>query len=184
MLTHRVKFDVFDKNDLARIGAIDRLVDDRIEILSIAVGQELEGLGRARRCLEQAFALRILADGLEQLQKRLLHALELGRAATRNAANPSLRGFQLCFVVAQNRATLQSSQLNGYFSSSIATAASVNSSVCWVSNMTASSSVRVAFLLAMIVPGCGPCGIPRGCNVIEAGSIPRRDPKYPQSWLE
>src|SRR5207253_5315225 len=44
--------------------------------------------------------------------------------------------------------------------------------------MTASSSVRVAFLLAMIVPGCGPCGIPRGCNVIEAGSIPRREPNF------
>src|SRR5439155_472565 len=71
-----------------------------------------------------------------------------------------------------------SSQLCGYFSSSSATACSVSSSVCCVSNMTANSSVRVAFLLAMIVPGCGPCGMPRGCNVIEAGSMPRRDPKF------
>ena len=31
-----------------------------------------------------------------------------------------------------------------------------------VSNMTANSSVRVAFMLAMIVPGCGPCGMPEG----------------------
>src|ERR1700747_417224 len=68
-----------------------------------------------------------------------------------------------------------SSQLCGYFESSSATACSVSSSVCCVSNITASSSVRVAFLLAMIVPGCGPCGIPRGCNVIEAASIPRRE---------
>src|SRR6266498_758031 len=69
----------------------------------------------------------------------------------------------------------QSSQLCGYFGSSSASDSSVSSRVCWVSNITASSSVRVAFLLAMIVPGCGPCGMPRGCNVIEPLSIPRRE---------
>src|SRR5947207_7076566 len=66
--------------------------------------------------------------------------------------------------------TNYSSQLCGYFWSSSARESSVSSSVCCVSNITANSSVRVAFLLAMIVPGCGPCGIPRGCNVIEPRS--------------
>ena len=38
--------------------------------------------------------------------------------------------------------------------------------------MTASSSVRVTSRLATMVPGCGPCGMPRGCSVNDASSTP------------
>ena len=55
-----------------------------------------------------------------------------------------------------------------------------NSGWC-VSTITASSSVRVTGRLATIVPGCGPCGMPRGCSVSDASSTPRRLPKRPRT---
>jgi hypothetical protein len=30
-------------------------------------------------------------------------------------------------------------------------------------------------------PGCGPCGIPDGWSVTDPTSIPRRDPKFPET---
>ena len=50
-----------------------------------------------------------------------------------------------------------------------------------VSNMTASSSVRVAAMLFMVVPGCGPWGMPCGWRVKEPGSTPLREPKLPRT---
>src|SRR4029077_5331444 len=180
-----------------------------IQALPVTGGQKFECARSAARRSDQPFALRIFANGLEQPEKRLLHARHPSGTAELNLADSTFSCLQLSFgfgisvahgliyldwpppqgaaVSSPPRAIWkspvldQSSQLNGYFSSSSATAASVNSSVCCVSNITASSSVRVAFLLAMIVPGCGPTGMPRGCSVIDAGSIPRRDPKLPRT---
>src|SRR5437867_642869 len=176
MLAHRIKLDVLDQNNLARFGAEDRAVYDLIEVLPISVSEELERARGAGWRSEQTFTLRVFSDRLEQIQKRFFHPLQLRCAATWNTSDAALGRFELGLVIVH-----QSSQLCGYFSSSSATACSVSSSVCWVSSMTASSSVRSAFLLAMIVPGCGPCVIPRGCSVIDAGSIPRRDPKFPRT---
>src|SRR6266480_4310117 len=165
MLAHRIKLDVLDQNNLARFGAEDRAVYDLIEVLPISVSEELERARGAGWRSEQTFTLRVF-----------FHPLQLRCAATWNASDAARGRFELGLVIVH-----QSSQLCGYFSSSSATACSVSSSVCWVSNMTASSSVRSAFLLAMIVPGWGPCGIPRGCKVIEPLSIPRREPKLPRT---
>src|SRR6266571_3428070 len=161
MLAHRIKLDVLDQNNLARFGAEDRAVYDLIEVLPISVSEELERARGAGWRSEQTFTLRVFSDRLEQIQKRFFHPLQLRCAATWNASDAARGRFELGLVIVH-----QSSQLCGYFSSS---------------NTTASSSVRSAFLLAMIVPGCGPCGIPRGWSVIDAGSIPRRDPKFPRT---
>ena len=40
---------------------------------------------------------------------------------------------------------------------------------------------RVIGRLATIVPGCGPCGMPRGCSVNDASSTPRRLPNRPRT---
>src|SRR5205085_5205607 len=74
-----------------------------------------------------------------------------------------------------------SSQLSGYFASSIAIASGVMFKGFSVSNITASSSVREAAMLAMIVPGCGPCGMPEGWCEIDPALIPLREPKLPRT---
>src|SRR5207248_7717334 len=45
-----------------------------------------------------------------------------------------------------------------------------------VSHMTASSWVSCMPIDFSARPGCGPCGRPDGCSVIEPTSTPRRDP--------
>src|SRR2546423_2755332 len=49
MLAHRVKFDVFDEDDLARIGIEDRVVNQNIETLAVAISEEVEGARGAVR---------------------------------------------------------------------------------------------------------------------------------------
>ena len=47
--------------------------------------------------------------------------------------------------------------------------------------LTASSSVAVTSRLATMVPGCGPCGMPRGWSVNDDSSTPRRLPNRPRT---
>ena len=77
MFAHRVKLDVFDQNDLARVRIENRVVDDVVQTLPVAVGQELEGAGGAIGRLEQSLALRIFADRFEQIVERAFHSREL-----------------------------------------------------------------------------------------------------------
>src|SRR5258708_36008546 len=49
MLTHRVKLDVFDKNDFTRIRLEDRAINHIIEALAITIRQKLEGARCASR---------------------------------------------------------------------------------------------------------------------------------------
>src|SRR6266542_286951 len=50
-----------------------------------------------------------------------------------------------------------------------------------VSHITASSCVSVIPSERSASPGCGPCGKPDGCSVIEPTSIPLRDEKLPST---
>jgi hypothetical protein len=50
-----------------------------------------------------------------------------------------------------------------------------------VSHMTASSVVSVDAESLLARPGCGPCGRPEGCSVIEPTEIPLREPKFPET---
>ena len=72
-------------------------------------------------------------------------------------------------------------QLNGYAASSIANACFVSKSGLKESSITANSSVNLTSLLAMMVPGCGPWGMPWGWRVKELSSTPRRLPKWPRT---
>src|SRR5262249_52706843 len=74
-----------------------------------------------------------------------------------------------------------SSQLSGYWGSSSSRAGWATLSGRAVSIMTASSSVRVTDRLAVMVPGWGPWGMPRGWRVIEASATPRRLPNRPRT---
>src|SRR4029077_17908525 len=95
MFAHRVKLDVFDKNDLAGIGLEDRAVNHIDEALAITIRQKLEGTRCASRCPKQSLPVWIFTNSLKQFQKRLLHARSLGSAATWNIANAALSCFQL-----------------------------------------------------------------------------------------
>ncbi len=66
MFAHRVKLDVLNQNDFARIGGEDRTVDYVFEILPVAVGYKLKGARRARWRPQQTFSRRILANRFEQ----------------------------------------------------------------------------------------------------------------------
>ncbi len=50
-----------------------------------------------------------------------------------------------------------------------------------VSHITASSCVSCRPIAFSASPGCGPCGSPDGCSVIEPTSTPLREPKLPET---
>src|SRR5712691_2085383 len=50
-----------------------------------------------------------------------------------------------------------------------------------VSHMTASSCVSCVPIDFSASPGCGPCGRPDGCSVIEPTSTPLREPNLPET---
>src|SRR5205823_7503610 len=50
-----------------------------------------------------------------------------------------------------------------------------------VSHITASSCVSCIPIDFSARPGCGPCGRPDGCRVIEPTSTPFRDPNFPET---
>src|SRR5437763_6638763 len=50
-----------------------------------------------------------------------------------------------------------------------------------VSHITASSCVSCTPIDFSASPGCGPCGRPDGCSVIDPTSTPRREPKLPET---
>ena len=99
VLTHRVELDVFHENDFARVGIVDRAVNNFVEILPVSIGQELEGArGPIGRSL-QTIALRIFTNGLEQAEKGLFHGSELGCSARSDAANPAFRRLEFSLVI-------------------------------------------------------------------------------------
>src|ERR1044071_2589104 len=50
-----------------------------------------------------------------------------------------------------------------------------------VSHITASSCVSCMPIDFSARPGCGPCGRPEGCSVIEPTSTPRLEPNLPET---
>src|SRR4051794_1405085 len=106
---------------------------------------------------------------------RLAHALA-AQAADARARRPC-HVYRGCPSVVALPLVASSSQLIGYLGSSICIACGVMYSGRSVSNITANSSVRVAFMLAMIVPGCGPCGMPAGWWLMLPALMPLREPK-------
>src|SRR5205823_3112310 len=98
MLAHGVKLDVFHHYDLARVRLEDRAINYFIDTLAIAVSQKLECFCCTCRCPYQTFALRVFADGVEQLEKRLFHARQLGCAASRNTPDAALSCFEFTFL--------------------------------------------------------------------------------------
>ena len=67
MLAEGVKFDVFDQNDLARLGIKDRVVDDFFDALAIALSEKLRCARGARGSLYQPLTIGVFADGVEQI---------------------------------------------------------------------------------------------------------------------
>ena len=49
MLTHRIKFDVFDENDLARVGIENRSINDVLDTLTISLSEKFKGSGSSDR---------------------------------------------------------------------------------------------------------------------------------------
>src|SRR5438045_3111957 len=98
VLAHGVKLDAFHNYDLARIRLEDRAINYFIDTLAIAVSQKLECFCCTRRCPYQPFALRVCADGVEQLEKRPFHARQLGCAASRNTPDAALSCFEFSLI--------------------------------------------------------------------------------------
>src|SRR5262245_27270951 len=94
VLTQRIEFDVFDENDLAGFGLEERIVDYFVQALPVARSQKFECTCSAVRCPEQAFAVRILTNRLEQVKERLFHAGDAGGAAARNLADAAFSSLQ------------------------------------------------------------------------------------------
>ena len=75
MFAHRVKLDVFDQNDLARVGIEDRAVNDLIEILPITLREKLKGARRASPAFSaRPSPMRILARSLRANSRNALHS--------------------------------------------------------------------------------------------------------------
>ena len=76
-----------------------RVVDDVIQTLPVAVGQELKGPRSAIGGLEQPLTLRIFTDRFEQIVERTFHAREFGGAAARQCSNPTFRCLEFRLVI-------------------------------------------------------------------------------------
>src|SRR4051812_29168654 len=68
-----------------------------------------------------------------------------------------------------------------YLPSSRSAASVVRRSGLNVSHITAYSCVSVMPSDFSASPGCGPCGSPEGCSVIDPTSMPFRDEKFPST---
>src|SRR5712691_3997988 len=90
MFAHRIKLDVFDENDLARVGVEDRIVHDLLDALSITLSEKLKSPGRQHGGFPQALTLHIFADSFENFAKRIRQRVKAGTTETVGLARPAL----------------------------------------------------------------------------------------------
>src|SRR5206468_5032480 len=67
MLAQRIKLNVLDQNDLARVGFENSIVDDCVEVLAITLREKFQCARRAVRRASQTFAIQVLANAFQQL---------------------------------------------------------------------------------------------------------------------
>jgi hypothetical protein len=79
VFAQRVELDVAHHHHLVVVGREDRAVDDRVEVLSIPLGEEGHGTRRTGGGIEQAVARRIFADGLDHRTVELFHWTVTGK---------------------------------------------------------------------------------------------------------
>src|SRR5438552_12465717 len=66
MLAHRIKLDVLDQNDLARLRLEDGIVNDLVEVLPITLREKFQRARGTVGSASQPFAIQIFADTLKQ----------------------------------------------------------------------------------------------------------------------
>jgi hypothetical protein len=66
MLAQRIKLDVLDQNDLARLRLEDGIVNNLFEVLPITLGEKFESTRCAVRRASQTFSIDIFTDALKQ----------------------------------------------------------------------------------------------------------------------
>src|SRR6267143_1911755 len=94
MLAHRVKFDVFDENDLARIRIENRAVDDILDTLTITLGEKFERSSSSDWRPSQSLARCVFANCFQDLVKRLRQRIQLFLLEATRLAGKSLTNFE------------------------------------------------------------------------------------------
>ena len=103
MFAHRVKLDVFDEHDLARIRMEDRLVDDLIQILPVAIGQKLKGPRRAAGVFSKPSRCGSSPTASSRSRGTSAPGWPAWRRRISGSRDAPLRRLQLAFVVLQRR---------------------------------------------------------------------------------
>jgi hypothetical protein len=147
---------------------LDRVADAVEVMLSVDDVRDLAGVG-------------ILGDVRIPVRRDDEHPRGRLAASSRNDG-PDVGRQQKCEVRPASDATSAFSyQEYAYFPSSRSFASCDSFSGWNVSHITASSVVSCMPIDFSASPGCGPCGSPDGCRVIEPTSTPRREPKLPET---
>ena len=76
MLAHAEDLDILDNDHLAVPLVEDGVVDNVLDVLLVALGEEHEGLGVALGGGQEALPVRVLSDALEDGANRILDLLE------------------------------------------------------------------------------------------------------------
>ncbi len=77
VLAQRIQLNILDQNDLARIRFENRIVNDLIEVLPIALRKKFQGACRPVGCTSQAFSIKIFADPAKQFAICFRDSVEL-----------------------------------------------------------------------------------------------------------
>ena len=75
MFAHRIKLDVLDHHNLARVGIEDRAINHVLDTEPVPLGEKLERARGAFRCLLKTLPVTILAHRIEQIPKNAFHFL-------------------------------------------------------------------------------------------------------------
>ena len=75
MFAHRIKLDVLDHHNLARVGIEDRAINHVLDTEPVPLGEKLERARGASRCLLETLPVTILAHRIEQIPENALHFL-------------------------------------------------------------------------------------------------------------
>ena len=103
MLAHRVKLDVLNQNNLARVGIENRVVDDLFHALAIALGEKFHRPGRTCRRPCQSLTRRILSDGVEQIAVDFSQSSDLTRWQRLGQSREAVFSFNFGVVCSQDR---------------------------------------------------------------------------------
>src|SRR5262249_19753430 len=145
-----------------------------------AHGRELDLDHLVQRQRPAEVVLRTLVDaGVAELEQHHVEAVHLGDGAVPVEDEP-----QRCDVTPAGSSSAvvapgSSYREKAYVPSSRSRAKVVRRSGWKVSHITASSCVSASPIDFSASPGCGPCGMPDGCSVIDPTSTAFREEKLP-----